>query len=337
VTIELSASRRNLLRDRKHALRYLRAGMGDDGLIAADHGAGRFWSRTALDDELTHDADLDIEALYGLHLVRPSEADSPATWLHSHGLKELGVFDFDILDPSDDVTQGSDLMRAIAFAIVERALTLDGEAFHLMHPRGNVRFVSARRAKDALPPGHYTEWRSDLDEEHIEGHGVACEPATSGLVARLVRRDGLRAAGWLSRPLPDNLTVAFSTTATDLMAARAQASFALFASLAEELRELEVKPLVKLGYQVDGGEQNNREHLWFEIHGVSGNEVDATLLNEPFHIARMRAGERARHPVALLSDWVVLTPAGTLSPRNLTPLRALRSRRDEILAAMARG
>lgn len=91
---------------------------------------------------------------------------------------------------------------------------------------------------------------------------------------------------------------------------------------------------VKIGYQVDGGSETNREHLWFEVHGVTGGTVDATLLNEPYHIARMRAGERGAHPVDQLSDWVILTPAGTLSPRGLAAVHTLREHREELLAAL---
>lgn len=334
ITVERPASRRHLLRDRKHLLRFLRAVMGDDGLLAADHTSSRLWSRRALDDELSHDADVDIEALYALHLVRPQVEESTPYWLHSHGLGELGFFDFDILDPHEDVIGGADMLRALALAVVEGSLVLDGEAFPLMYPGGQVRLVSARRALSELPAFAHAEWRTDLVEDHIDGHGVACEPASAGWWARLRGREGLRTAAFLSRPLPENLTLAFSSTATDLMSERARASFPLFVALADELRELEVKPLVKVGYQVDGGGESNREHLWFEVHGVAGEQLDATLLNEPYHIARMRAGQRGTHPVALLSDWVILTPAGTLSPRGLAALHTMRERREELLAAL---
>ena len=59
----------NVLRDRKELLRYLHAVMGDDGLCAVDHTAQSFWSRQALELELAHDADLDIDALYTTHLI----------------------------------------------------------------------------------------------------------------------------------------------------------------------------------------------------------------------------------------------------------------------------
>src|SRR5207248_2514776 len=79
----------------------------------------------ALDDELCHDADLDIESLYTLHAVTGDEAgDEAVIWLHSHGLAEIGLFDFDVLRPSEDLLgRGRDALRAVAFAILDGAVS----------------------------------------------------------------------------------------------------------------------------------------------------------------------------------------------------------------------
>ena len=49
------------------------------------------------------------------------------------------------------------------------------------------------------------------------------------------------------------------------------------------------------------------------------DELDATLLNEPHGIARMRAGQRGRHSVEALSDWQIFTPVGTAMNMVGTP------------------
>ena len=90
-----------------------------------------------------------------------------------------------------------------------------------------------------------------------------------------------------------------------------------------------------LGYLIDDS-QSDREHLWFEVHGLSASHIDATLLNSPFKIARMRAGERADHSYELLSDWTIVTPFGQLTPRNLELARALRESKPKIMAALAK-
>jgi hypothetical protein len=159
-------------------------------------------------------------------------------------------------------------------------------------------------------------------------------------VARFFRGAAPRASRFLAQPLPDECLLRFSNTATSLMAARARRSLPVFRELATELVELEPTALVKLGYPVDGGGPDDREHLWFRVHGIDGDSVDATLVNSPFHVARLREGDRGRHPLELLSDWTIFTPVGQITPRETRVLRFIRQNRERlrevITAARAR-
>jgi hypothetical protein len=94
---------------------------------------------------------------------------------------------------------------------------------------------------------------------------------------------------------------------------------------------------VKLGLRVDGGVEDEREHLWFRVHGFQPDAVDATLVNAPFHIARLKQDDRGIHPLELLSDWVVFTPAGRIDPRQTRTLREIRDHLPELREARERG
>lgn len=72
VTVRIRAKHRNVLRDRKRLLFWLRALMQPDGAVAIDDSSTLYWSQAMLDDELAHDADLDIESLYTIHAVQDS-------------------------------------------------------------------------------------------------------------------------------------------------------------------------------------------------------------------------------------------------------------------------
>ncbi len=63
VAVRVSGQQKNILRDRKRLLCWLRALMQADGAVAIDLGSMLLWSQAMLDDELAHDADLDIESL----------------------------------------------------------------------------------------------------------------------------------------------------------------------------------------------------------------------------------------------------------------------------------
>jgi hypothetical protein len=79
--------------------------------------------------------------------------------------------------------------------------------------------------------------------------------------------------------------------------------------------------LVKLGYEVDGADDaSQREHLWFDVHAHDAGRVDATLLNAPCGIARLREGARGWHALERMSDWTVLCPVGQFDPESVLAL-----------------
>ena len=332
-SVVLSAGARdgNVLTDRKKFLRFLHAAMGADGLAVVDHTAQAFWSPAGLEDELSHDADLDIDAIYTMHVLG-DEANGGAYWQHSHGLKEIGFWDFDILDPAEELSGlYHDLARLIAFGVVEERFKLGGDPFEII--RGvEVVAVPAREFSERAPKGEYARYRRDQDEEHREGHGVVCEPRARGFMSRLHGGDRPRASRFLQGPFPEEVLIPFSVGAGELMARRAAQMLPLLRGLVDELADREVMPLVKLGYVTDGGGPDDREHLWFEVHGFRGNDVDATLINQPFNVARLQKDQRGLYPLDLLSDWSILTPFGTIDPRQTRTLRNLRANIDRLPA-----
>jgi uncharacterized protein YegJ (DUF2314 family) len=111
------------------------------------------------------------------------------------------------------------------------------------------------------------------------------------------------------------------------MSDRARATYPRMRQIAAELSEagIDLPMIVKLGYRVDDGDEKDREHMWFEVHSLGDGKIDATLMNQPFNIARMKPGDRAQHPVDLLTEWAIMTPFGQINPRNTTALRMIRS------------
>ena len=125
VVLRVPARREEVLGDRK-TIPDQPDVLGDEGVIVLDTVSQLPWSRAPLDDELAHDANLDVEALYCVHSVFEGAAEDPKgrdiTWLHSHGLAELGGFDIDFIRPDPEfVDQGSDIYRALATAIHARS------------------------------------------------------------------------------------------------------------------------------------------------------------------------------------------------------------------------
>lgn len=322
----------DVLRDRKVLLRFLNAVMGAHGLFAMDHQAQACWSRSALEDELGHDAALDISSLFTMHVI--GDDGQNAFWLHSHGLMEIGFSDFDLVEPHpSSYGRGYDSLRALAFAIVEGRLSTDGGPLDLVRPGGSIQLVSARRFLARAPEGQWGRWRESVDDEHLDGHAIVCDPAGRSWFGFGGKK--LSPSRFYAREFPDEGVIQFSNEASELMGERARNTYPAFRALLEELAEFSLPALVKLGYVVDGGGEKDREHLWFEVHACRQQEIEATLVNRPFHIERLRPGDRAVHPVDLISDWTIMSPFGSITPAFGMALREVRSRPQELRRILA--
>lgn len=318
VLVDASTPERRVTRARKHLLRWLHLLMSLDGLVANDLQSQLFWSRAMLDDELTHDADLDVEALFTVHAIYdPAVANGRVYWMHTHGLEELGAFDFDVLRPSDLLAMNAgDPMRAIAFAALEGHVTPSTTGFVMGQPGGTIDFVPAGDFDAAATPDDAGLRTTDPD--HTGRRAVICEPR--GLFGFLRKRP--IPSRFLSA-IGDGVVFNFSTSASELMAERAHTTLDVFKGLVAEFGPTGLPNGLKIGYPTASNPEG-REHLWFEVHGFDGDRVDATLMNRPFDVPSLQQGVRGWHPVAGVSDWIVMSPAGPMTPRNLSAARRLR-------------
>ena len=73
----------------------------------------------------------------------------------------------------------------------------------------------------------------------------------------------------------------------------------------------------KLAFTMDGRSEEEREHLWFEVHALDSTTVEATCLNAPYHVTELREGQRGRYPLERLSDFAVLSPLGQVGPDHI--------------------
>ena len=114
------------------------------------------------------------------------------------------------------------------------------------------------------------------------------------------------------------------------MAERARATIGVLRDAMTEFADIGAVAIVKLGYATrDGG----KEHHWFEAHAIGESTVDATLENRPFNVD-LRQGERAERPLDLLTDWMLMTPEGTVTPRYQGVVRRLRALSPDARAAL---
>lgn len=322
----------HVLRDRKLMLRFLRAIMGDDGVAVLDHMAQKVWTRDDLDEELCHDADLDVEGIISLHAI--SDDDERIFWVHTHGLAKVGAFDIDVFEPgTESLPNIQELFRVMAFAALEGSVGPSTAYFPLAHPGGGVRLVEMDQFLKHTDRERAARLGEYVDDAHRRRRSVLCDPEAS-FIKRIFGRGTLRPVSFLSRGLPENPIFSFSNAASDLMAERARRTYPMLQSLRGEFAEFDFPCLAKLGFDTDPGSETSREHMWFLVHELGDDSIDCTLTNKPYGVSRLREGDRGRHPVDILSDWVIFTPMGMINPRSTTAARMVRACPDVVREMM---
>ncbi len=306
--------------DRKAMLWFSRIVMGDEGTTAYDIQSGLFWMPDALDDELSHDAGLSTRMLYIVHAVRSESSLAHGTWVHSHGLSALGAPEFDVLDA--DPGLDPQIYDAIVASLLDGASA--GDEVAVTMSAGPACLVDVEEFMAKAKP----EWTGlrDHDEDHSGKRVVVCDQPKK----RLGFGGGKPQPYAPCRDAGSVQGVALPIEYGAMLADRARASLPFLCRALVEFAGWELEPVVKLKLDADSGEH---EFPWFALHGVSEDGIDATLLNEPFNISGLRAGDRRTWPVLRLSTWMIATPFGMLSPDALHPARSLRNHSPNEFAA----
>ncbi len=316
VLVVVAAEHDDVLRDRKRLLWFMRRVMGEDGVLGVDLASRLPWSPAALDDELSHDAALDVEALYVCHAVG-GRRDRVA-WLHTHGLAELGAFDLDILRPDPWLLRtGNDALRSLATAVLQGRLKASSPVFALAAPGGKIGLVPAAEfmANASAADRALRDTGPDTGDPHAGDRAVVCEPR--------------QAAGPPPQPVPSRLlshspegmTLVFDDEAAAITSARAQATVGVLQGLMEEFDEYPVVATARLLFPMLNSSAS--ELIPCRIHAIHEDTIDCTLTGQPTGLP-IREGLRSTFSLNRLADWTILSPEGDITPRSSLGARRLR-------------
>ena len=277
-----------------------------DAIAVHDRSSFRWQARSWWIDALEVRTPPSPDNLFTIHAV--SDEDG-SVWLHTHGLGRGGSIELEVLGATREQAGGlGSLLRHAALLMLENGTPDPVTEFEVGHEMEVCwrpwEEVVGERDADALGG------RSDRDDpEHTGARGVLSMPG-----------ERFRSVAELTPVLDDNPVFWVSNMETRRMEMLAVERFPAFRELVQRFSGADGWGFAaKIGYRIDPEEDGDiddlpSEHLWFDVHGIDGVEIDATLLNEPYNIERMHAGDRGMHPVDQLSDWNVYSPWGSAGP-----------------------
>lgn len=303
------------LRDFHRQLRVL-AAAAPEAVLAMDVPACRPHPASWLRDAAASVVPPSPTSLFVIHAVYDEKDKSSPVWMHTHGLRRCGSIELEIMDVSrDDAGTLATLVNTVAAMFIEKG------------PSPPDRPFQAGKGLDLL----WLPWEEglkkvetkssgrldDRDEAHAGPSGLLFVPS-KGLFGRRYKSPAAHVPTLAENPL-----LYVSRMETERMALLAQDRWPDFAKLQlEHGAHDDWAFLVKLGYPVDGAENDaDREHLWFQVHGVKGHDLDATLTNEPYAVSTLKKDQRGTYPLSMMSDWAILNPMGHFTPDTLHLLR----------------
>ena len=256
-----------------------------------------------------------------LFSIRVLEEDG-WVWMHTQGLIRCGAIELEVQGQMSGAETEAlwRLLRIAAVRLTEARDPDENEAFDL-GPSIRVAWVRWDAAYPDRPAGSLG----------APGHRAGC----GGLVASLFRATGSGEDTEL-HPITSLLPVLMDTprwyatksemARTSMLASKHWADFRRAFKLKGSAPGWRFE--VGLGYEPEGAElpPNHVEQLWFVVHNIDGARVEATLLNEPLHLAHMEQGERKWHAVDQLYQWRVDTPGVSFGPERAAELLAKAER-----------
>ena len=289
-----------------HAQLKMLQAVAPDAVCVLDTNSGTPRSAQWLHDMAGSIAPPPLESLYAIHWV----GDEGYAWLHTHGLERCGSIELDIVDvPADFAGLAAQLINVVSAKFIEDGVP-DEDAVFYAGQDIELLWLPWQKGVEVAPRG-VPGGRADRDDEaHTGRRGLLFAPGyKSPVVYRTI--------------LEDNPLLYLSNMATTRAALLAKERLDRFRALLARYGDDQWLFLIKLGYATDGGADNDREHLWFQVHAMEDTTVDATLLNNPYDIERLQEGQRDVHDLALMSDWSIMCGLGSFTPSTVGELERI--------------
>lgn len=251
-----------------------------------------------------------------IYTIQAISGDEDDVWLHTHGLKRCGIPELEILNSSKQYYgEHGRIIETLASRMLEEPAQ-QGEPVFLARLTEDIDVVTTFIDwKDALKfmPKNILGGEEDRKEGHNEDTCVVFAYANF----EDFQQHKLSHVAIYDDVLEENPLYMFTARETERMKNLAIERIDYMVKAFEDKAN---KIIAKIGIEVDeefkDGDIEN-EHIWFEINDISGDSVTAILTQDPYYVKDMKKGSIATYGFDKITDWVVYTPNGPLTPDDV--------------------
>lgn len=253
-----------------------------------------------------------------IYTVQAVSGEDDCVWLHSHGLNRCGIPELEVLNSTIDTYQSHyNIIETMAGRLLELEEPLEmGEPFYLARVTEDIpMFTTLVPWQEAVE--HYPDdmlgGKCDREDSHNEN--------TCGIFVFASQEDlengEYSPVSIFDEFLQDNPLYMISNKETDRMRnlAAERLNYMLDASKNDENTII-----LKIGLEMDEEfkeDDNEREHIWFELLEVEDGAVRCRLTQEPYFVKNMHEGSEGTYTFDKITDWLIYTKERRISPDDV--------------------
>lgn len=253
-----------------------------------------------------------------IYTVQAVSGEDDCVWLHSHGLNRCGIPELEVLNSTIDTYQSHyNIIETMAGRLLELEEPLEmGEPFYLARVTEDIpMFTTLVPWQEAVE--HYPDdmlgGKCDREDSHNEN--------TCGIFVFASQEDlengEYSPVSIFDEFLQDNPLYMISNKETDRMRnlAAERLSYMLDAAKNDENTII-----LKIGLEMDEEfkeDDNEREHIWFELLEVEDGAVRCRLTQEPYFVKNMHEGSEGTYNFDKITDWLIYTKERRISPDDV--------------------
>ncbi len=253
-----------------------------------------------------------------LYTAQAVSGEEDCVWLHTHGLNRCGRPELEVLaSTKDNYQEHYNVLETLANRILEDEEVPEfGSPYFLAYVAEGmplvVTLIDWEEAVELYEPDMLGGKRVRKDGHDRDTCVVFVYPSQES-----ADKGEFYPLDIYDKFMKENPVFMISNEETDRMRAQAVERISyLFDAAADQDNHI----LVKIGLPVDEEhktQDNEREHIWFELLEVSGDRFQAKLTQEPYYIKDMHGGFVGEYGPEDVTDWLIYTPEGRISPDDV--------------------
>ncbi len=247
-----------------------------------------------------------------------SGEEDPCVWLHTHGLKRCGCPELEVLNSTrDNYQEHYNVLETLANRLLEEEEELSPMMPYLLAyvAEGTPLVVTLVSWKDAVEL--YPDEMPGGKNDRVNGHNEDTCAVFVYPSQKSIEEGQYSSLDIYDELLKGNPIFMISNRETARMRALAVERISyLFEAFADKKNKL----LVKLGLLVDeehSTQENDREHIWFEVLDMANGSFQAKLTQEPYYIKGLHEGHIGIYGPQDVTDWLIFTPERRISPDDV--------------------